>query len=78
MTLDEAKQRFPPMWAIYDHPKDFPDCFVARLWYGEVPSLEVMQSATLPDLIERVERTGCCVPLGRFFHDDPCIVGVWI
>lgn len=23
-----------PMWTVYDHPKDYPDKIVARLWEG--------------------------------------------
>jgi hypothetical protein len=24
MDLDEAKEIYPPIWYIYDHPRDFP------------------------------------------------------
>jgi hypothetical protein len=34
MSLDEAKKLFPPLWVIYDHPKDFNAQVVVRVSFG--------------------------------------------
>ena len=36
------------MWVVYDHPSDFPDRYVARLWEGEKPTSNVMVSRDVP------------------------------
>jgi hypothetical protein len=64
------------LWVIYDHPKDMPDCFVARKWLTDRPtevilksdSLEVLRSS-LPHGLHR---------LPRHINDDPSILEVWL
>ena len=68
-----------PMWVVYDHPADYPDCFVARLWVSlhepeatrhaiTAPTLDALR-ALLPEGLTR---------LGRAFGDDPVIVETWL
>lgn len=69
-----------PTWVIYDHPKDFPEYFVARKWMiregGPEPTeimfkdtnLERMRSS-LPDGLIRIP---------RYDGDDPAIIESWI
>jgi hypothetical protein len=68
------------VWTVYDHPSDFPDCFVARLALvsdaGVVPTQETLTAATLEELRRRL-------PCGLFrFNRDPAdhpvIVEVWL
>jgi hypothetical protein len=68
------------MWVVYDHPLDYPQKYVARLWNinGDHPAatnvialadtlVEIRQM--LPEGLSRLE---------RFDGDDECIVEVWL
>jgi hypothetical protein len=68
------------IWTVYDHPRDFPDCFVARRSLSSAGGIfmtdEVVTAATLEELrallppgLYRIDRD----PL-----DDPVIVEVWL
>lgn len=67
-------------WTIYDHPSDYPDCWVARRWVIQggqvVPTDEVHTAATLRELRERVSPGRGLIP--RHQLDDPRIVEVWL
>lgn len=67
--------------AIYEHPRDFPHSFVARLWVAGAPGIYVSGEpcAVAPSL----EDARKAVPTGfsrygRDPQDDPVIVEVWI
>ena len=69
----------PDMWVVYDHPEDYPDKFVARLWSKGRPSDRLMKSERLNPLRDyiRGELTNAmCLP--RYGADNPVIVEVWI
>lgn len=66
------------MWVIYDHPKDFPNGFIARLWIDEDPQAQTMTADTLDNLRELICRWGCTCHLVRYPDDDPVIVETWI
>ncbi|ARL77584.1 hypothetical protein [Burkholderia pseudomallei] len=66
-------------WTIYDHPLDYPDGFVARMFVGEKPTNAALYGRTLdavravlahmlPDLY--------CMP--RHAGDEPHIVETWL
>lgn len=69
------------MWTIYDHPRDFPDRFVARKWlaesWGPVATDEVMTSTKLETLRQAFASRGL-TPLAASPGEDPCIVETWI
>lgn len=65
------------IWTIYDHPKDFPDQFVARLFVGEEPSNIVLVSEDIEQLRAALASNGLTV-LCRSPSDDPKIVEVWL
>lgn len=69
------------MWVVYDHPKDYPDWFVARKWNvgaeGEAPTDEVMRHNELDGLRETLDFMGYTC-LQREEGDDPCIVETWL
>jgi len=68
-----------PFFTVYDHPQDFPDHFIARMWLSlpEVTAVRfVLRSATLDPLRETLEAFGL-VHLDRFAADDPVILEVW-
>jgi hypothetical protein len=43
------KQTRIPLICIYDHPKDYPDKFIARLWDCDIPT-NIMATADLASL----------------------------
>lgn len=69
------------MWTVYDHPKDYPDSFVARLWQivdGEpLPTPMIMQADKLVKIQRQFEAIGLH-RLPRFPGDDPTIVETWL
>ena len=69
------------MWTIYDHPRDFPNCFVARKQRirgnGIEHTAEVVQSDSLGKLRARFRRMGL-VAIARHPNDDPVVVECWI
>lgn len=77
-TLEEAAKVMPPMWTIYNRPKDFPDSIIVRMWFGEFPVSEAAQCDSLEIARELVQSVGACVNLGRFDDDEPHIIETWI
>lgn len=69
------------MWVIYDHPKDFPNSFVAREWLASVPEPQptghVMIGQDLEQIRGMLHSVGL-VCLDRDENDDPVIVESWI
>jgi hypothetical protein len=68
------------MYVIYDHPRDYPDCFVVRKW--EIAG-EVGKPTNIFNTAPSLEEARKLVP--PFFHqidrheaDDPAIVEVWL
>jgi hypothetical protein len=69
------------IWAVYDHPKDFPDCFVARKHEaddtGYWPTPNTVTSMTLEGLRRQLRMKGL-TPIARDVTDDPKIVESWL
>jgi hypothetical protein len=70
------------LWEVYDHPRDFPNSFVARLFKiqrdGEVTSTDTMMVfPNLKMIRDRMHDAGL-KRMRRFEHDDPKIVEVWM
>lgn len=78
MGLDEARKRFPPIWVIYDHPRDDPEHFVVRRWYGLVKEETAAAFSTLPEAREHIALEGGSVRLSRAEEDDPVILETWL
>ena len=69
------------IWTIYDHPKDFPNTFVARRHEssraGSQPTGDCIVSPDLERLREHLIELGLgCIP--RSPYDDPNIVESWL
>lgn len=77
-VLADARKSFPPMWVIYDHPSDYPQYFVARLWFGTISAPDIKLCSNLALLRDAVASTGASYNLGRSTADDPAIVELWI
>lgn len=78
MTLDEARVIFPPMWTVYDHPRDFADGYVVRLWWGEIPEPQGEAFSTLAQARAYVAKEGGCFCIPRSETDSPSILETWM
>jgi hypothetical protein len=67
-------------WAIYDHPKDYPNNFVVRKWTAENGVVMPDPDCNLADsLIEaRHFIPAGLVRIGSLPGEDPVIVETWI
>jgi hypothetical protein len=67
-------------WVIYFDPLDQPGKYVARQWIiagGKIMPVHISYASnTLEDAREHIPEG--MVNLGRFAHDEPQIVEVWI
>jgi hypothetical protein len=68
------------MWTVYDHPRDYPDKYVARRCTVGRGGLTMTNDMFVADTINEVRSL---LPLGLFClprdpKDDPCIVEVWL
>lgn len=67
------------MWVIYDHPLDFPDGFIARLWQGATATDRVVTGETLGAVRGKLRTLHPdLVSFHRSERDDPRIVEVWL
>jgi hypothetical protein len=65
------------IWAVYDHPKDYPDDFVARKFMNQYPSNEIIRTRSLLELRKILESKGLrCI--ARSEYDDPVIIETWL
>lgn len=66
-----------PIWVIYDHPTDWPDHYVARLWIGERPTGDMVLTFDLDLMREHLASRGF-VRFDRVPEDDAKIVETWL
>ena len=64
-------------WTVYDHPRDFPHCYVARRFEGERPTGDLVVAADLDALRQQLIERGL-VCLDRDPEDDPAIMETWL
>ena len=65
------------IWVVYEHPTDYPDSYVARMWLNEKPSGSVVICPTLGMLRDHLLEMGL-TPIDRDPKDDPKIVETWL
>lgn len=78
MDLAEAKKIYPPLFVVYDHPKDHPRWIVVRVWYGEYASGETILRVNLEMARKAIWCMGGEVKLPKNCFDDPIILESWI
>jgi hypothetical protein len=69
------------MWTIYDHPRDFPNSYVARLFQVEAGKSGATETIIVNDDLEliRKEFESCgLVCIIRADDDDPVILETWL
>jgi hypothetical protein len=72
-----------PMWTVYEGPSDYPDHWVARLWYSlpdPTPTDAVIIADSFAALKKKIPgmETGRWHFLMRLGDDDPNIAGVFV
>jgi hypothetical protein len=69
------------LWTIYDHPTDFPNHYIARLFHvdkqGSRATATVVAADSLEALREPLRNIGL-TRLPRDPNDDPVIVETWL
>ncbi len=70
------KQTRFPIICVYDHPTDYPDYFVARVWDLNRPTRLIALADTLEGI--RAKIPPGMVMLRRHPTDDPCIKEIWM
>ncbi|MCQ2500563.1 MAG: hypothetical protein MJ117_04340 [Lachnospiraceae bacterium] len=66
-----------PVVAVYKHPDDFPDKYVARIFDADRPTNTIMIKDSLIELKKDIEKTGM-VFLLRGAEDVPALVGAYM
>lgn len=66
-----------PIWVVYDHPKDYPNGYVARCFIGEEPTGSFIACEKLELLQQQMTEFGL-VKLMPMPGDDPCILETWL
>jgi hypothetical protein len=75
-----SSQRAPlllEIWTVYDHPKDWPQFFVARKFILDKPTKVAVFALTLEGIQSQMRARGL-VRLERNPADDPVIVECWL
>ncbi len=72
-----VKQTTVPIITIYDHPADYPDKFVARVWDVNRPTNLAAVADTYEELLEAIP-VNSMVKMARSPGDDPVIMETWI
>lgn len=69
-----------PMAVIYDHPKDFPDVYLCRIWEGAGchPTNKALQKSSPEKLREDILAAGFTARFPREEGDDKVILETWI
>lgn len=69
------------MWVVYDHPRDYPNSFIARRWIADANRItateDIAKAATIEALQLHFRKQGL-VKINRSPTDDPKIVETWL
>lgn len=82
MSDPPQQPRELPIWTIYEHPADYPDRYVARLWIvkegHQIETGSMMASPSLHLIRAFLEHTMHLSVIPRSPEDDPVIVESWM
>ncbi len=67
-----------PAIVVYEHPRDYPDEYAARVFDVDKPTDTVMIKDTLAAVQEDIRKHTNMVFIKRGAEDEPHIVGVWL
>lgn len=72
---------FIQMFTIYDHPKDYPGCYIARKWLigpGSVnATTDIIIGTDVSKIREKIKKLGFS-RIPRSVNDDPVILETWM
>jgi hypothetical protein len=81
MLHDWRRQGFLPMFVVYDHPRDYPNVYVARAHLTGKGRAEPTPFAIMDGSLDTIQTTMEAlglVKLDRSPQDDPVILETWI
>lgn len=64
------------MIVVYDHPKDYPNSYVARIWDTDKPTNVIVANENLDSLRSLIPKNMGCI--NKFETDDPCMLEIWL
>lgn len=67
-----------PMIVVYDHPKDYPDNYVARVFDVGNPTNAVIVKDDVDEIQQDIRENTDMIFFPRDAKDAPHIVGVWM
>lgn len=67
-----------PFVAVYDHPEDYPDKCVARIYELDKPTDTIMVKETVEEIETDIKKHTTMLFLQRGADDVPSLVGVWM
>lgn len=81
--MPDAPTHALAVYTIYDHPTDFPQGYIARLFLvssdGPVPTDEAFADAHLDEVRQWIQRVAPgAVRIPRSPEDDPAILETWL
>lgn len=69
------------IWVVYDHPRDYPNCYVARKWRYDVNPPEPTHDMIISPSIEKLREMMIDAGLARIHRhpmDDRAIMEIWV
>ena len=66
------------IWVVYEHPGDYPESYVARLFTGETPTASIIIADDLETIRTIMLADFGLACLARHPDDDPKIVETWL
>lgn len=67
-----------PLIAVYKHPDDFPDHYVARVFDMDKPTDTVIIKSSLSEIQEDIRTNAAMIFILRGAEDVRSLVGVWV
>lgn len=76
-NVDLSDLKFPTI-AIYEHPRDYPEYYVAIVFDMDKPTDTIILKDTLAAVQEDIKNHTTMIFFSRGAEDDKCVVGVWM
>lgn len=67
-----------PVIVVFEHPIDYPEYYVARVFNADKPTDTIMLKDTLEEIQENIRSNTNMMFMLRGAEDAPSIVGAWL
>lgn len=67
-----------PVIVVFEHPIDYPEYYVARVFNADKPTDTIMLKDTLEEIQEDIRSNTNMMFMLRGVEDNPTIVGAWL